>query len=148
MGVFLPCIQNIFGVLFFIRLSWIIGTAGVYNALLVVLSCVSVVSFAFSRSRNHASPPNDGSADIPHFDLTVRHCDERRRLRRRSVLHDLAQSRTGTRWVSSGKRVKFEGTVLGGAVGILFYLGTTIAGSMYIIGGVEIIIVSEGYGCP
>ncbi|VDM85275.1 unnamed protein product [Strongylus vulgaris] len=29
MGVFFPCIQNIFGVLFFIRMTWIVGTAGV-----------------------------------------------------------------------------------------------------------------------
>uniref|UniRef100_A0A914S617 Uncharacterized protein n=1 Tax=Parascaris equorum TaxID=6256 RepID=A0A914S617_PAREQ len=28
-GVYLPCMQNIFGVLFFIRLTWIIGTAGI-----------------------------------------------------------------------------------------------------------------------
>ena len=44
MGVFFPCLQNIFGVLFFIRLSWIVGTAGVLQGLAVVLSCVSVVS--------------------------------------------------------------------------------------------------------
>lgn len=35
------------------------------------------------------------------------------------------------------------GPELGGAVGILFYLGTTIAASMYIIGAVEIMIVSQ-----
>jgi len=28
MGVYMPCMQNIFGVLFFIRLAWIVGTAG------------------------------------------------------------------------------------------------------------------------
>lgn len=33
------------------------------------------------------------------------------------------------------------GPELGGAVGILFYLGTTIAASMYIIGAVEIILI-------
>lgn len=43
MGVYLPCLQNIFGVLFFIRLSWIIGTAGIVAAFFVVLTCVSVV---------------------------------------------------------------------------------------------------------
>lgn len=34
------------------------------------------------------------------------------------------------------------GPVLGGAVGILFYLGTSIAASMYITGAVEIVIVN------
>lgn len=33
------------------------------------------------------------------------------------------------------------GPELGGAVGILFYLGTTIAASMYITGAIEILIV-------
>lgn len=27
-GVYLPCIQNIFGVILFIRLTWVVGTAG------------------------------------------------------------------------------------------------------------------------
>ena len=42
MGVFMPCIQNIFGVLFFIRLSWIVGMAGVLESFFVVLICCSV----------------------------------------------------------------------------------------------------------
>ncbi|KAK6054934.1 hypothetical protein COOONC_07559 [Cooperia oncophora] len=42
MGVFFPCIQNIFGVLFFIRMTWIVGTAGIVQSFFVVLVCVSV----------------------------------------------------------------------------------------------------------
>lgn len=36
------------------------------------------------------------------------------------------------------------GPEFGGAVGILFYIGTTVAGAMYIIGAVEILLVSSG----
>ncbi|PIO61819.1 hypothetical protein TELCIR_16643, partial [Teladorsagia circumcincta] len=43
MGVFFPCIQNIFGVLFFIRMTWIVGTAGIVQSFFVVLVCVSVL---------------------------------------------------------------------------------------------------------
>lgn len=43
-GVFLPCIQNIFGVILFIRLTWVVGTAGAIVGFLIVLSCVCVVS--------------------------------------------------------------------------------------------------------
>ena len=35
------------------------------------------------------------------------------------------------------------GPEFGGAVGVLFYLGTSVASSMYIIGAVEILVVSE-----
>lgn len=44
-GVYLPCLQNIFGVLFFIRLSWIVGNAGIFGAFFVVFICCSVVSY-------------------------------------------------------------------------------------------------------
>lgn len=34
------------------------------------------------------------------------------------------------------------GPEFGGAVGLLFYLGFTVAGSMYMIGAIEILVVS------
>ena len=34
------------------------------------------------------------------------------------------------------------GPEFGGAVGLLFYLGTTFASSMYILGAIEILLVS------
>ena len=42
------------------------------------------------------------------------------------------------------------GPEFGGAVGILFYLGTSCASSMYIVGAVEIFLVSMGvlYSAP
>ena len=43
MGVYLPCIQNIFGVILFIRMTWIVGTAGAIEAFFVVgVACVTV----------------------------------------------------------------------------------------------------------
>ncbi|ROI15906.1 Solute carrier family 12 member 4 [Anabarilius grahami] len=41
MGVYLPCLQNIFGVILFLRLTWIVGTAGVVQSFLIVLMCCS-----------------------------------------------------------------------------------------------------------
>ena len=37
------------------------------------------------------------------------------------------------------------GPEFGGAVGLLFYLGTTFASSMYILGAIEILLVSYIY---
>lgn len=39
------------------------------------------------------------------------------------------------------------GPEFGGAVGLCFYLGTTFAGSMYILGTIEILLVSEHCLC-
>lgn len=44
MGVYLPCLQNILGVILFLRLTWIVGTAGILESLAIVLLCCSCVS--------------------------------------------------------------------------------------------------------
>lgn len=44
MGVYLPCMQNIFGVILFLRLTWMVGTAGVLQSFLIVLICCCCVS--------------------------------------------------------------------------------------------------------
>lgn len=48
-GCYLPCIQNIFGVILFIRLTWVVGTAGAVQGFLIVLTCCCVVSIYFGR---------------------------------------------------------------------------------------------------
>lgn len=44
MGVYLPCLQNIFGVILFLRLTWVVGTAGVLQGLCIVFICCCCVS--------------------------------------------------------------------------------------------------------
>lgn len=44
LGVYLPCLQNILGVILFLRLTWIVGVAGVGQAFLIVLICCTCVS--------------------------------------------------------------------------------------------------------
>lgn len=105
MGVYLPCLQNILGVILFIRLSWIVGCAGTLQAFLIVLiSCCTTLLTAISMSAiaTNGVVPAGGS----YFMIS------------RSL-----------------------GPEFGGAVGILFYLGTTFASAMYILGAIEILVV-------
>uniref|UniRef100_A0A5S6QB19 Amino acid permease/ SLC12A domain-containing protein n=1 Tax=Trichuris muris TaxID=70415 RepID=A0A5S6QB19_TRIMR len=45
LGVYLPTIQNVFGVIMFIRLHWIVGMAGLCHALIIVILCCLVTFF-------------------------------------------------------------------------------------------------------
>lgn len=46
MGVYLPCIQNIFGVILFLRMTWMVGIGGVFGSFVIVFMCCSTVSKA------------------------------------------------------------------------------------------------------
>ncbi|XP_069821992.1 solute carrier family 12 member 4 isoform X2 [Dendropsophus ebraccatus] len=105
MGVYLPCMQNILGVILFLRLTWIVGTAGVLQTLLIVLlccCCTLLTTISMSAIATNGVVPAGGS----YFMIS------------RSL-----------------------GPEFGGAVGLCFYLGTTFAGAMYILGAIEILLV-------
>nr|XP_018900328.1 PREDICTED: solute carrier family 12 member 4 isoform X2 [Bemisia tabaci] len=103
-GVYLPCVQNIFGVILFIRLTWVVGTAGAIYGFLIVLLCCSVTmltAISMSAIATNGVVPAGGS------------------------------------YFMIGRSL---GPECGGAVGMLFYTGTTLAAAMYIIGAVEIVL--------
>ncbi|XP_076849390.1 solute carrier family 12 member 4 [Brachyhypopomus gauderio] len=104
MGVYLPCLQNIFGVILFLRLTWIVGTAGVVQSFLIVLmccSCTMLTAISMSAIATNGVVPAGGA----YFMIS------------RSL-----------------------GPEFGGAVGLCFYLGTTFAAAMYILGAIEILL--------
>uniref|UniRef100_A0AAQ5ZXX1 Solute carrier family 12 member 6 n=1 Tax=Amphiprion ocellaris TaxID=80972 RepID=A0AAQ5ZXX1_AMPOC len=105
MGVYLPCLQNIFGVILFLRLTWVVGTAGILQALCIVFiccCCTMLTAISMSAIATNGVVPAGGS----YFMIS------------RSL-----------------------GPEFGGAVGLCFYLGTTFAGALYILGAVEILVV-------
>uniref|UniRef100_A0A8C4RQ46 Solute carrier family 12 member 6 n=2 Tax=Erpetoichthys calabaricus TaxID=27687 RepID=A0A8C4RQ46_ERPCA len=105
MGVYLPCLQNIFGVILFLRLTWVVGNAGVLQALCIVFiccCCTMLTAISMSAIATNGVVPAGGS----YFMIS------------RSL-----------------------GPEFGGAVGLCFYLGTTFAGSMYILGAIEIFLM-------
>ena len=68
MGVYLPCIQNIFGVILFIRMTWIVGTAGAIQGFFVVFLACCVVSY-LSLTGVLELGGQGGGATAPHFCL-------------------------------------------------------------------------------
>ncbi|XP_060804181.1 solute carrier family 12 member 6 isoform X1 [Amyelois transitella] len=103
-GVYLPCIQNIFGVILFIRLTWVVGTAGAVQGFLIVLTCcctTMLTAISMSAIATNGVVPAGGS------------------------------------YFMIGRSL---GPECGGAVGMLFYTGTTLAAAMYIVGAVEIVL--------
>ncbi|XP_033125361.1 solute carrier family 12 member 4-like isoform X1 [Anneissia japonica] len=105
MGVYLPCLQNILGVILFIRLTWIVGNAGALESFFIILiSCAttSLTAISMSAIATNGVVPAGGS----YFMIS-----------------------------------RALGPEFGGAVGVLFYLGTTFASSMYILGAIEILLI-------
>ncbi|XP_077166760.1 solute carrier family 12 member 7 isoform X5 [Paroedura picta] len=103
-GVYLPCLQNILGVILFLRLTWIVGTAGVLESFIIVFICCAgtmLTAISMSAIATNGVVPAGGSYYMISRSL---------------------------------------GPEFGGAVGLCFYLGTTFAGAMYILGTIEILL--------
>jgi len=100
-GVYLPCMQNILGVILFLRLPFIVAQAGTWQATAIVLICVTS-TFLTSLSLSAIATNGTIQAGGPYYVIS-----------------------------------RNLGVEVGGALGILFYLGTTIAASMYVLGAVE-----------
>lgn len=105
-GVYLPCLQNILGVILFIRLPWIVSQAGTVLTTVIVALCVlstSLTALSMSALATNGKVGAGGPYGI--------------------LLQNL-------------------GPEIAGSIGVLFYLGTTIAGTMYALGGVEAMFTS------
>ncbi|KTF84437.1 hypothetical protein cypCar_00033532, partial [Cyprinus carpio] len=103
-GVYLPCLQNILGVILFLRMTWIVGTAGILESFIIVsmcCSCTMLTAISMSAIATNGVVPAGGSYYMISRSL---------------------------------------GPEFGGAVGLCFYLGTTFAGAMYILGTIEILL--------
>lgn len=103
-GVYLPCMQNILGVILFIRLAWIVGTAGILGSFAIVSMCcicTLLTTISMCAIATNGVVPAGGSYYMISRSL---------------------------------------GPEFGGAVGLCLYLGTTFAGSMYILGTIEILL--------
>uniref|UniRef100_A0A8C7ZA33 Solute carrier family 12 member 5a n=1 Tax=Oryzias sinensis TaxID=183150 RepID=A0A8C7ZA33_9TELE len=104
MGVYLPCIQNIFGVILFLRMTWLVGIGGVIGTFIIVFMCCTTLYTELAQT------------ELAGCFLCLA---------------------GGSYYMIS----RSLGPEFGGAVGICFYLGTTYAGAMYILGAIELLLI-------
>ncbi|CAK9209557.1 unnamed protein product [Sphagnum troendelagicum] len=101
MGVFVPCLQNILGIIFYIRFTWIVGIAGLWHSLvLVFLCCLCTFLTGISLSAIATNGAMKGGG--PYYLI--------------------------------GRAL---GPEVGVSIGLCFFLGNAVAGSLYILGAVE-----------
>ncbi|CAF0780703.1 unnamed protein product [Rotaria sordida] len=108
-GVYLPCVQNIIGVIIFIRLYWVIGVSGIIQGMTIIglcCLCTFLTAISLAAIATNGIVPAGGS----YFLIS------------RSL-----------------------GPAVGGAVGLLFYIGNALAGGLYVLGASEILLK---YTCP
>lgn len=101
MGVFVPCLQNILGIIYYIRFSWIVGMAGIWESLLLVAfcgACTFLTTISLSAIATNGAMKGGG----PYYLI--------------------------------GRAL---GPEVGVSIGLCFFLGNAVAGSLYVLGAVE-----------
>ncbi|XP_044509296.1 cation-chloride cotransporter 1-like isoform X4 [Mangifera indica] len=101
MGVFIPCLQNILGIIYYIRFTWIVGMAGIGDSLLLVAFC-GLCTFLTSISLSAIATNGAMKGGGPYYLI--------------------------------GRAL---GPEVGVSIGLCFFLGTAVAGAMYVLGAVE-----------
>ncbi|KAL8108460.1 cation-chloride cotransporter 1-like [Apium graveolens] len=101
MGVFVPCLQNILGIIYYIRFSWIVGMAGIGESLLLVTFC-GLCTFLTSVSLSAIATNGAMKGGGPYYLI--------------------------------GRAL---GPEVGVSIGLCFFLGNAVSGSLYVLGAVE-----------
>ncbi|XP_024378755.1 cation-chloride cotransporter 1 [Physcomitrium patens] len=101
MGVFIPCLQNILGIIFYIRFSWIVGIAGIWHSLVLVSVCC-LCTFLTGLSLSAIATNGAMKGGGPYYLI--------------------------------GRAL---GPEVGVSIGLCFFLGNAVAGSLYVLGAVE-----------
>ncbi|XP_048141047.1 cation-chloride cotransporter 1 isoform X3 [Rhodamnia argentea] len=101
MGVFVPCLQNILGIIYYIRFSWIVGMGGIAESMLLVFFC-GLCTFLTAISLSAIATNGAMKGGGPYYLI--------------------------------GRAL---GPEVGVSIGLCFFLGNAVAGSLYVLGAVE-----------
>jgi len=110
-GVYANSLLNIFGVILFLRLGWVVGQAGIVGAIAIELLATSVTTLTTMSM---------------------------------SAIATNGKVKGGGAYYMISRSL---GPATGGAIGILFYLGLSVAIAMYCIGFIETLLDNLGV-CP
>ena len=103
-GVIISCLLNIFGVIMFLRLGWVIGQAGIVQAILIILMAGVVTTIT---TMSMAAIATNGKV------------------------------KGGGAYYMISRAL---GPEIGGTIGALFFLGLSVAVSIYVIGFCEVLV--------
>ena len=109
LGVYIPVFSNVIGIILFLRLTWIVGQAGLILTV-VIEAIASAVVYLTALSMSAVATNGVVLSGGSYFMI----------------------SRT-------------LGFAAGGAVGLMFFCGTSVAASMYVLGAVETSIFLTGF---
>ncbi|XP_059668408.1 cation-chloride cotransporter 1 [Cornus florida] len=101
MGVFVPCLQNILGIIYYIRFTWIVGMAGIGGSLMLISFC-GLCTFLTTISLSAIATNGAMKGGGPYYLI--------------------------------GRAL---GPEVGVSIGLCFFLGNAVAGSLYVLGAVE-----------
>ncbi|CAM8909708.1 unnamed protein product [Rhodiola kirilowii] len=101
MGVFVPCLQNILGIIYYIRFTWIVGMGGISESIMLVSFC-GLCTFLTAISLSAIATNGAMKGGGPYYLI--------------------------------GRAL---GPEVGVSIGLCFFLGTAVAGAMYVLGAVE-----------
>lgn len=133
-GVLMRCILNIWGVMLFLRLSWVVGQAGIIEGVGLILT-TTVVTTITALSMSAIS--TNGLVKGGNVELSVSHLNFIKRLwlHISFIIHSICKCVMlgGTYYMIS----RSLGPEFGGSIGLIFSLANAVACAMYVVGFCE-----------
>uniref|UniRef100_A0A8C6LY08 Solute carrier family 12 member 2 n=1 Tax=Nothobranchius furzeri TaxID=105023 RepID=A0A8C6LY08_NOTFU len=136
-GVLVRCMLNIWGVMLFIRMTWIVGQAGIAYACLIV--CMATVVTTITGLSTSAIATNGfvrGGMD-QLFLLNIRLEQQTTHLCLKNIITNMISCLPGGAYYLISRSL---GPEFGGSIGLIFAFANAVAVAMYVVGFAETVV--------